>query len=64
METTTRRCIHLDQQLRWFGYRQDHGRKFYIFQCLGCGKTFFSRTSLLIKGVTGPAAKVTGLGSL
>ena len=54
-------CIHLDQQIRWFGFRQEHGRKLYLFQCLGCGKVFSSRMPLTLKGVTGPLATLTGL---
>jgi hypothetical protein len=53
-------CIHLDQELRWFGYREDHGCKLYVFQCLGCGRTFASRTALVLKGAAGPQETLTG----
>ena len=50
-------CIHLDQKLRWFGFREDHGQKLHVFQCMGCGKTFASRTRLAL----GPQGTLTGL---
>ena len=54
-------CIHLDQRFRWFGFRQDHGRKLYLFQCLGCGKAFTSCVPLPSKDATGPLESLTGL---
>ena len=57
-------CIHLDQQLRWFGYRQEHGRKLYLFQCLGCKKSFASHVPLPAKNATGPLETLTGLSRL
>jgi hypothetical protein len=57
-------CIHLDQKLRWFGYRQEQGRKLYVFQCLGCGKAFTSIVPFPAKDATGPLESLTGIGSL
>ncbi|KPL02660.1 MAG: hypothetical protein AMK75_02395 [Planctomycetes bacterium SM23_65] len=42
----TNPCTHLNQHLRWLGVRCDHGRKVYLFQCSGCGKTLSTHTSL------------------
>ena len=58
------RCIHLDQRVRWFGYRQDHGRKLHLFQCLGCGKSFASQVPLPAKSATGPLESLSGLSRL
>lgn len=57
-------CIHLDQKLRWFGYRLDHDRKLYLFQCLGCGKSFTSQVPLPVMNATGPLESVSGISHL
>ncbi len=57
-------CIHLDKPLRWFGYRQENGRKLYRFQCLGCGKSFTSIVPLPAKNATGPLDSLSGISLL
>jgi hypothetical protein len=57
-------CIHLDQKLRWFGYRQEKGRKLFVFQCLGCGKAFSSAVPLPGINTNGPLESLSGLRNL
>lgn len=42
----TQACMHVDKPLRWLGVRNGQGCKVYLFQCLGCGKTFTSHTPM------------------
>ena len=63
-DSTHEHCAHVDQKLRWFGYRQHQGHKFYLFQCLGCGKSFASPHPLPSQDATGPLEALSGLSRL
>ena len=45
-DETKQSCPHLNQQLRLLGVQGHPGSRVYLWQCLGCKRTFRSHTAL------------------